>query len=68
MIKFFPFYKDTYYEGKISYSHKRHMPKWKWIKYNPIMRAGPHWLKDFIVYPNYAMLMRKVSNNMRPKK
>lgn len=67
-MKFSPFYKDVYYKGKISYSYRRHMPRWKWIKYKPIIRTGPFWLRDFMVYPNYAMLMRRVNEKMRPKK
>ena len=58
-----PFYKDTYYKGELSYSYKRHMWKYKWSKFRQIVRVGK--MRDFIIYPNYAMLIKRV-NSRRP--
>ena len=60
-----PFYKDTYYKGELSYSYKRHMWKYKWSSYQGIKRIRVGNMSDFIVYPNYAMLIKRV-NSRRP--
>jgi len=42
------------------------MDKWRWKEFRMIVRPGPPWMKDFVVYPNYSMLLNKV--NRRKKK
>ena len=68
MNKLFPFYPNTYYMNKFSGSYKRYLFNYRWKKYNPVMRPGPPWVKDFVIYPNYATLIRKTNLRMRKKK
>lgn len=62
----YPFYTNLYYKNKLSATYQRHMFKYKRSKYNRIVRYSVR-CKDFIIYPNYAMLMKK-ANKRRPKK
>ena len=60
-----PFHTNWYYRGKLSYSYKRHLFKYKWSNYREIIRVGK--MRDFMIYPNYAILMKRV-NSRKPKK
>ena len=71
-MKTFPFYRDVYYPGKLSYDRMRNLSRsWKQYRYNEIVRVGPSWIRPhtdgFLIYPCYSMLMRRV-NRRRTKK
>ena len=70
MTRQFPFYRDVYYKGKISYDTTRDFFRpWKRYRYNEIVRVGPSWVvmqgDRFIVHPAYCGLLRRATNRRR---
>ena len=69
-MKTFPFYRDVYYSGKLSYDRMRNLSKpWKRFKYNEVVRVGPSWVvmqgDRFIVHPAYSWLLRRATNKRK---
>ena len=72
LMKTFPFYRNVYYAGKMSYDTTRDVFKpWKRYRYNEIVRVGPSWVvmqgDRFIVHPAYSWLMRRTYNRKKLK-
>lgn len=72
-MKTFPFYRNEYYVGKLSYSkiHKFYKSPFKHMRFDEITRMSQPWLVKqgyrFIVHISYSGLIYKSTNRKKLK-